>query len=315
MSAIVVKNLCKTYKNGLQAVNGINLTIDEGDFYALLGPNGAGKTTIIGIITSLITKTAGEVCIGGFDLDSTWQKARALLGVVPQEINLNTFETCWDVVIQQAAYYGVPSRHAKQKAKQLFQQLDLWHKRDKTTNTLSGGMKRRLMIIRALVHDPKILILDEPTAGVDVEIRQSMWSFLSQYQRQGLTVLLTTHYLEEAENLCHHIAILDRGEVVKVCPTRELLRQLEQETLVFNLEKSYDVAPKLTGFATTLTAPDTLEVEIQRGQNLNAVFEQFNQHDIAVMSMRNKASRLEQLYMRLIDQKNRAGADIAEGKR
>ncbi len=304
MSAIVVKHLCKTYRNGFQAIKEVNLTIGEGDFYALLGPNGAGKTTIIGIITSLVKKTSGEVFISGLDLDKRWEEARALIGVVSQEINLNPFETCWDVVIQQAAFYGILPRHAKQKAVQLFKQLDLWSKRQQPVCTLSGGMKRRLMIIRALAHGPKILILDEPTAGVDVEIRQSMWAFLSQMQREGLTILLTTHYLEEAENLCNHIAILDHGEVIKKCTTQELLRQLEREILVFNLEVSYDSVPTLQGFTTALTAPDMLEVEIQRGQNLNGIFEQLNRHNISVVSMRNKTNRLEQLFVNLITQKS-----------
>ena len=301
MSAICVRNLQKTYKNGFQAVKGIDLTVNEGDCYALLGANGAGKTTTIGIITSVTNKTAGKVSIGGFDLETQWDSARALLGVVPQEINLNVFETCWHTMLWQAAYYGMPMRQAKQNAEDLLKQLDLWDKHEVQARMLSGGMKRRLMIARALVHNPKILILDEPTAGVDVEIRKAMWDFLQQRRQQGLTIVLTTHYLEEAENLCNRVAIIQQGEIVQECEMRELLRQLECETLVFELEKSEKTTPILAGFTTRLINAETIEVDIQRGQNLNCVFQQLNKKDISVMSMRNKSNRLEQLFVGMIN--------------
>lgn len=299
-AAISVNNLQKTYKNGFQAVKDISLTINEGDFYALLGPNGAGKTTTIAIITSLVNKTAGEIKIGGFDLATQWQQARALLGVVPQEVNLNVFETCWSTMLQQAAYYGIRPSQAKHNAENLLKQLDLWGKRKAQARMLSGGMKRRLMIARALVHDPKILILDEPTAGVDIEIRQAMWEFLQQRRHDGLTIVLTTHYLEEAESLCNRIAIMNHGTVIRECNMHDLLRELNNLTLVFDLEKPQNKAPELKGFDTRLRDPETLEVDIKKGQNLNCVFAQLNKQSISVMSLRNKANRLEQLFVNMI---------------
>lgn len=299
--AIQIRALTKTYKNGVQALKGVDLTVNRGDFYALLGPNGAGKTTTTGILSSTVNKTSGEIVINGFDLTKQWQQARPLLGVVPQEVNMNPFETCHRTLIQQAAYYGVDKKRAKANTELLLKQLELWEKRDSQVRTLSGGMKRRLMIARALVHDPEILLLDEPTAGVDIEIRQSMWKFLNERQKNGLTIVLTTHYLEEAENFCNRIAIINHGEVAVECTMRELLSQADLITLVFDLETPQSQTPALKGFDTRLTDPQILEVDIKRGQNLNCIFKQLNTQNISVMSMRNKSNRLEQLFVNMVN--------------
>jgi len=298
--AIQIMDLHKRYGNGFDALKGINLTVNPGDFYALLGPNGAGKSTTIGMLTSLVTITSGEILINGFAFKQNLSKAKALMGVVPQEINVNSFEKCEQILLQQAMYYGVSIKKAKPRVEALLKQLELWEKRNTPAGKLSGGMKRRLMIARALVHDPKILILDEPTAGVDVEIRQSMWHFLQDLNQKGLTIVLTTHYLEEAESLCNRIGIINHGKLVIETTMRQLLSQLERETLLFDLAKSRNTAPTLKGFPTRLRSADVLEVDIQRGQELNCVFRQLNDKNIDVLSVRNKANRLEQLFMELV---------------
>ena len=304
-AAIDIRGLAKTYGNGFQALKRIDLTINKGDFYALLGPNGAGKSTTIGILTSLVTKSQGSVSINGVDLFAAPSQAKALLGIVPQEYNLNIFEPCWQIMVNQAAFYGIPRKEAASRAESLLKQLELWDKRNTPSGKLSGGMKRRLMIARALVHDPEILILDEPTAGVDVEIRQSMWAFLQKRKQRGLTIVLTTHYLEEAESLCNRVAIIDRGEIVSETTMKSLLSQLEQETLVFYLDKPLKKEPKIAGFTSRLVDDQILEVDIKRGQALNEVFTALSSCSVPVSSMRNKANRLEQLFMRLVHENDK----------
>ena len=302
--AISITGLSKRYHNGFEALQNIDLTVNKGDFYALLGPNGAGKSTTIGILTSLVNRSAGEVLIDGIDLARHPSLAKAKLGVVPQEYNINIFETCWQILTNQAAFYGVSKPVAQQRTIQLLKQLELWDKRNTIAGNLSGGMKRHLMIARALVHDPQILILDEPTAGVDVEIRQSMWRFLVERNKKGLTVVLTTHYLEEAESLCNRVVIIDHGKIVLETTMRDLLSQLEQEVLIFYLEKPMRCDPKIQGFSYSMIDDHTLEIEVKRGQVLNEIFAALNRCDIPVTSMRNKANRLEQLFMRLVNEKN-----------
>ncbi len=303
-SAISITGLSKRYHNGFEALKNVDLTVNKGDFYALLGPNGAGKSTTIGILTSLVNRSAGEIIIDGIDLARHPSLAKDKLGVVPQEYNINIFETCWQILMNQAAFYGVSKPVAQQRTIQLLKQLELWDKHNTIAGKLSGGMKRRLMIARALVHDPQILILDEPTAGVDVEIRQSMWRFLVERNKKGLTVVLTTHYLEEAESLCNCVAIIDHGKIVLETTMRDLLSQLEQEVLIFYLEKPIRCDPKIQGFSYSMIDDHTLEIEVKRGQMLNEIFAALNRCDIPVTSMRNKANRLEQLFMRLVNEKN-----------
>jgi len=302
--AISIKGLNKRYGNGFEALQHVDLTVNKGDFYALLGPNGAGKSTIIGILTSLVNRSAGEIFINGIDLARNPSAAKAKLGVVPQEYNINIFETCLQILMNQAAFYGIPKAIAQQRTIELLKQLELWDKRNSISGTLSGGMKRRLMIARALVHDPEILILDEPTAGVDVEIRQAMWRFLVARNKQGLTVVLTTHYLEEAESLCNCVAIIDHGEIMLETTMRTLLSQLEKEVLIFYLEKPMQGIPKLAGFTYSVIDDHTLEIEIKRGQVINEIFASLNRCNIPVISMRNKSNRLEQLFMHLVNDKN-----------
>ncbi|MDF2530383.1 MAG: transporter ATP-binding protein, partial [Gammaproteobacteria bacterium] len=294
----------KIYKNGFVALKGIDLMVKQGDFYALLGPNGAGKSTTIGIVTSLVNKTAGEVKVLGVDLHQHPAIAKSFLGVVPQEVNLNIFETPWQILINQAGYYGVNRAVAKQRAEQYLKQMDLWAKKDVQARMLSGGMKRRLMIARALMHQPKILILDEPTAGVDVEIRQAMWSFLTELNKQGVTVILTTHYLEEAESLCNQVAIINKGEIIENTSMKALLLQLESETLVLYPGKALQVAPKLQNFPCSLIDERTLEVEIKKGQALSELFAELNQLGIEISSMRNKSNRLEKLFIDMVKRGN-----------
>ena len=304
INALEIKGLKKTYKNGFCALKGIDLTIKEGDFFALLGPNGAGKSTTIGIITSLIMKSAGTVRILGHDLDTETAEAKRLMGVVPQEINLNIFETPLQILINQASYYGILPRIALPRAQALLKQMDLWEKRGVQARMLSGGMKRRLMIARALIHQPKFLILDEPTAGVDVEIRQSMWALLKDLNAKGTTILLTTHYLEEAENLCRHIAIINKGEIIKLSAMRALLSELETETLVLYLTHPIEKAPVLVDFASRLIDEKTLEVDVNKQQNLNSLFMALNAAHIEVQSLRNKSNRLERLFINLVGSEN-----------
>lgn len=301
-TALAIKSLKKTYANGTSALKGIDLTVEEGDFFALLGPNGAGKSTTIGIITSLVNKTEGHVSIFGHDLDNEKEAAKACIGVVPQEFNFNIFVKIFDCLVTQAGYYGVPLKTAKTTAEFFLHKLDLWQKRDNQIRTLSGGQKRRLMIARALMHQPRLLILDEPTAGVDIEIRRAMWDFIKELNKQGTTVVLTTHYLEEAENLCKNIAIINHGEIVENTSMRALLRKLNIETFVLNLADPIHFAPELKDFTCRLVDETTLEIDLHRTQSLNALFTEINQNTaLQVMSLRNKANRLEELFIRLIN--------------
>lgn len=299
MNALTIENLTKIYSNGVQALNGISFSVKEGDFFALLGPNGAGKSTTIGIITSLVNKTSGKIAVFGHDIDHDFPKAKACVGVVPQEFNFSIFEKVLQVVVNQAGYYGIPKREAEQRAEKYLKKLQLWEKRDQQTRTLSGGMKRRLLIARALIHEPKLLILDEPTAGVDIEIRRSMWEFLREINIQGTTIILTTHYLEEAETLCKNIAIIDKGNLIKHTNMKSLLAQLHTETFVFYLKNPLNSTPKLIGFNTELLDDSTLAIELNSDQSLNDVFDQLRAQNIVINSMRNKVNRLEELFVRL----------------
>ena len=303
MNALSIHNLVKTYPNGVQALKGITFEVAEGEFTALLGPNGAGKTTSIGIVTSLVNKTSGKVEVFGHDIDTEIEIAKSCIGLVPQEINFNQFEKIFDIVVNQAGYYGIPRRLAKQRAEKYLKQLHLWERRDDMSRNLSGGMKRRLMIARALVHEPKLLILDEPTAGVDIEIRRSMWDFLRRINKEGITIILTTHYLEEAENLCRRVAIIDHGKIIEYGRTKDLLAKLHTETFVLNLRQPLDNLPPLDGYAVTQVDDTTLEVEVSKQQNINALFELLSKDKIQVLSMRNKVNRLEELFVRLVEGK------------
>ena len=308
MNALSLRNLAKTYSNGVQALKGVDLDVEQGDFFALLGPNGAGKTTLIGIVTSLVNKTAGQACVFGHDIDRQLEAAKACIGVVPQEVNFNMFETPFTIVVNQAGFYGIPRPVARQRAEQYLKQLQLWDKRDKMSRGLSGGMKRRLMIARALMHEPRLLVLDEPTAGVDIEIRRSMWEFLREINARGTTIILTTHYLEEAETLCRNIAIIDGGRIVERDRMSSLLRRLNTETFVLNLHNLLERAPMLPGYATKLVDGHTLEVEISKEQNLNELFSRLSAAGIEVLSMRNKVNRLEEIFMRLVEGRGPAAA-------
>jgi ABC-2 type transport system ATP-binding protein len=307
MNALSVRGLTKTYKNGVQALKGIDLDVEQGDFFALLGPNGAGKTTLIGIVTSLVNKTGGVASVFGHDIDRELEAAKACIGIVPQELNFNQFETPYTIVVNQAGFYGIPRAVARERAEKYLKQLQLWDKRDKMSRGLSGGMKRRLMIARALVHEPRLLILDEPTAGVDIEIRRSMWEFLREINEHGTTIILTTHYLEEAETLCRNIAIINGGQIVERDRMSNLLRKLNTETFVLNLRDALAAAPKLEGYDVVLIDNHTLEVETAKEQNLNDVFARLSALGIEVLSMRNKVNRLEEIFMRLIEKNGLGG--------
>src|SRR5579864_7801561 len=313
MNALSVRGLTKTYKNGVQALKGVDLDVEKGDFFALLGPNGAGKTTLIGIITSLVNKTAGEAQVFGHDIDRELEAAKACIGVVPQEINFNMFETPFTIVVNQAGFYGIPRGVARQRAEKYLKQLQLWDKRGGMSRGLSGGMKRRLMIARALMHEPRLLILDEPTAGVDIEIRRSMWDFLREINSRGTTIILTTHYLEEAETLCRNIAIIDGGRIVERDRMSSLLRRLNTETFVLNLRDSLGEAPKLEGYGIVLVDDHTLEVEVSKNESLNEIFARFSGLGIEVLSMRNKVNRLEEIFMQLVEGRGAAGESGREG--
>jgi len=308
--ALEISALAKTYKGGFQALKGIDLTVRQGDFFALLGPNGAGKSTSIGVITSLVNKTGGQVKVFGYDIDADLEKAKSFIGLVPQEFNFSQFEPLVNILVNQAGYYGVTKPVALQRAEKYLKQLELWDKRDEPARALSGGMKRRLMIARALMHEPQMLILDEPTAGVDIELRRSMWDFLRELNEQGITIILTTHYLEEAEMLCRNIAIIDGGEIVEDTSMKKLLAQLDVETFVFDLQPNLTLAV-LTQFAEQshsiayrVVDDHTLEVDLNKSQNLNQVFEQLSAANIDVISMRNKSNRLEALFVSLINKKS-----------
>ncbi|MAF16842.1 MAG: ABC transporter [Marinomonas sp.] len=298
--AIEIKDLKKRYDNGFEALKGVDLTVEQGDFFALLGPNGAGKSTTIGILCSLVNKSAGSVRIFGVDIDQDFAKAKLHLGVVPQEFNFNVFETVFNVVVTQAGFYGIPLELAKERAEKYLKQLDLWDKKDTQSRMLSGGMKRRLMIARALIHEPKVLILDEPTAGVDIELRRSMWEFIKELNEQGTTIILTTHYLEEAEQLCRNIAIINSGEIVENTSVKALLKTLSSETFVLDLDLSLS-SVELDGYEMNLVGDgSSIEVAVMKGQNLNDVFNYLNQLNVKVVSMRNKSNRLEELFVKLI---------------
>lgn len=305
--ALELDNLKKTYKGGVEAVKGINLQVEEGDFFALLGPNGAGKSTSIGIISSLVHKTGGKVRVFGYDIDSQLVQAKLCIGLVPQEFNFNQFETPLQIVVNQAGYYGVPRAEAHQRAERYLKQLDLWEKRNARARELSGGMKRRLMIARALMHNPRLLILDEPTAGVDIELRRSMWEFLQQINQEGVTIILTTHYLEEAEMLCRNIGIIDKGTLVECTTMKALLAKLDMETFVLDLDKPLSDVPPFGHITGRLIDPTTLEVDVARAQGLNSVFTELTSQNIEVLSMRNKTNRLEELFVELVE--NAKGGD------
>ncbi len=301
MKALTLEHLNKTYKGGVVALRDVNLTVEEGDFFGLLGPNGAGKSTMIGIISSLVTKTAGRVVVFDHDLDRHTWEAKASLGLVPQEFNFNNFETVEQIVLNQAGYYGIRRRLARQRAERYLRELGLWEKRRAVSRTLSGGMKRRLMIARALVHEPRLLILDEPTAGVDIELRRSMWEFLRRInQEYGVTIILTTHYLEEAESLCRNIAIIDEGRIIENTDTQSLLTRLSTHDFVLDLKHPLEQLPAKLTFNVRQLSPRQLEVEIHKHQTLTALFSELAQAGIEVSSMKNKSNRLEELFLRLL---------------
>ena len=300
MKALSIKDLRKTYKNGVEAVKGVSFEVEEGDFFGLLGPNGAGKTTIIGIVTGLVNKTSGKVSVFGINTDKDFDSAKKLIGIVPQEMNFNIFEKVFDIVVDQAGYYGIPRKIASERAEKYLKQLGLWEKRSMPSRTLSGGMKRRLMIARGLVHEPKLLILDEPTAGVDVELRREMWDFLTDLSKKGITIILTTHYLEEAELLCRNIAIINKGNIIENTSKKGLLAKLDKETYLLDLEKPFKEFSGLKEFNIIKIDETTLEVEITKKQNINKVFSLLEKQGIVVKSMRNKTNRLEELFLDLV---------------
>ena len=306
MKALSIRGLVKQYRTGVQALKGVDLDVEEGDFFALLGPNGAGKSTLIGICTTLVNKTAGSVHIFGHDMDRDLEAAKACIGVVPQELNLNQFETCETIVVNQAGFYGIPRDVARERAEKYLTKLQLWEKRHSMARSLSGGMKRRLMIARALMHEPKLLILDEPTAGVDIEIRRTMWDFLRELNASGTTIILTTHYLEEAEMLCRNIAIIDRGRIAESDRMDRLLLKLHTESFVFSLRAPVAVAPQLAGYDISRLDDHTLEVEVSKDRDLNELFARLSADGIHVISMRNKVNRLEEIFMRLVDKSGAA---------
>ena len=304
MKALELSELSKTYPNGVAALKGIDLCVEEGDFFALLGPNGAGKSTTIGIVTSLVTKTGGTAKVFGHDIDRDFSAAKACIGLVPQELNLNQFEKVESIVATQGGYYGLPRRVALERAEKYLRELQLWDRRRDIARSLSGGMKRRLMIARALVHEPRLLILDEPTAGVDIEIRRSMWEYLRKVNAEGVTIILTTHYLEEAETLCRNVAIIDQGSIIENDRMSRVLRKLHMETFVLTLESELHAVPALDGYTVRLVDPLTLEVDVESRHGINELFQALTVAGLKVTSMRNKANRLEELFIRLVDQKN-----------
>jgi len=304
--ALAIDQLSKTYEGNFQALKGISLAVQQGDFFALLGPNGAGKSTTIGIICSLVLKTSGSVSIFGCDIDSDFSQAKQHVGVVPQEFNFNQFEKPIDILINQAGYFGIPRDIAIQRAEKYLRQLGLWDKSHVPSRTLSGGMKRRLMIARALMHEPKLLVLDEPTAGVDIELRRSMWEFLREINASGTTIILTTHYLEEAESLCRNVAIIDHGQIVQNTSIRELLSQLNKELFVLDIRETLSDCPTIEGYPLTRVDANTLEVEVEKSQSINQLFEVLSKQGIHVLSMRNKTNRLEELFFTMVE-KNLTG--------
>ena len=305
--ALAISQLSKTYDGNFQALKGISLTVKQGDFFALLGPNGAGKSTTIGIICSLVLKTSGTVSIFGCDIDTDFSQAKQYVGVVPQEFNFNQFEKPIDILVNQAGYFGIPREIAVERAEKYLRQLGLWEKSHAPSRELSGGMKRRLMIARAMIHEPKLLVLDEPTAGVDIELRRSMWDFLRQINAQGTTIILTTHYLEEAESLCRNVAIIDHGQIVKNTSIKELLQQLNKELFVLDIREEITATPEIAGYPITLVDGHTLEVEVEKSQSINQLFAVLSERGIHVLSMRNKTNRLEELFIKMVE-KNLSGA-------
>jgi len=301
INALTIENLSKTYPNGVEALKGIDLQVEAGDFFALLGPNGAGKSTAIGIICSLVNKTSGSAEVFGYDIETQRDSAKSCIGLVPQEFNFNQFEPVIEIVINQAGYYGIPRNEARERAEFYVQKLGLWGKRLDIARELSGGMKRRLMIARALVHEPKLLILDEPTAGVDIEIRRSMWNFMQETNAQGTTIILTTHYLEEAENLCKNIAIINNGLMVEHTAMSTLLTRLHAETFLLNLQEPLQTLPTIEGYKLMLIDRDTISVEISRDQTINHLFNQLDKHNIRVLSLRNKTNRLEEVFINMME--------------
>ena len=301
MNALSIRNLRKIYNNGFEALKGINLDVDQGDFFALLGPNGAGKSTAIGIISSLVNSTSGSVNIFGHDLHKDREQAKSCLGVVPQEINFNQFDTVKAIVFNQAGYYGIPRKQALERTEICLKQMDLWDKRDTVSRRLSGGMKRRVMIARAMVHEPKLLILDEPTAGVDIEIRRSMWKMMQTLNDNGTTIILTTHYLEEAESLCRNIAIIDQGNIVEHSDMASLLARLHVDHFVLDLSQPLQTTPVISGYQIEQVSDKVLNVLVPKEIGLNALFNQLSSLNIRVVSLKNKTNRLEQLFLNLID--------------
>lgn len=304
MTALEINNLTKIYPNKVIALNSINLNVNQGDFFALLGPNGAGKSTAISIICDLTKKTSGSVKIFGHCIDENNDAAKSCIGIVPQEINFSLFETCLEIVVNQGGFYGIKRSHAIKRAEKYLRKLNLWEKRNERSRNLSGGMKRRLMIARALVHEPKMLILDEPTAGVDVELRRSMWDFLIEINRQGVTIVLTTHYLEEAESLCKNIAIINRGKIVENTSMKQLLSKLNKETFILDLNNPIKELPNLDEYNLKLIDSTTIEVEVDRERNINELFEILTKKNINITSMRNKTNRLEELFIKLLNDKD-----------
>ena len=303
--ALELTDLRKVYATGVEALRGINLTVEEGDFYALLGPNGAGKSTTIGIITSLVNKSSGSVKVFGYDLDKELVQVKQQIGLVPQEFNFNPFETVQQIVVNQAGYYGVPRNEAIKRSEKYLKQSNLWEKRNVRARMLSGGMKRRLMIARALMHEPRLLILDEPTAGVDIELRREMWSFLRELNQNGTTIILTTHYLEEAEMLCRNIGIIQSGELIENTSMKSLLAKLQFETFLFDIAPIKQ-APTITGYPIQMEDEQTIAVEVARNQGVNDLFAQFSQQGINVLSMRNKSNRLEELFLKITEESHEA---------
>lgn len=299
--ALTIENLSKVYDNGFEALKGISLTVEQGDFYALLGPNGAGKSTTIGIICSLVSKSGGRVQVFDADIDADFPGAKKYLGIVPQEFNFNMFETSFDVVVNQGGYYGMPRKLAQERAEKYLKALGIWDKRHVASRTLSGGMKRRLMIARALVHEPKLLILDEPTAGVDIEMRRSMWDFLQKINAEGTTIILTTHYLEEAEALCRHIGIINHGKIVEDTSMKELLRRLQREVFILDCVEDLPENVSIPGFTTSRLDIHSMEVEVEKGQRINDVFAELDRQGIHIGSMRNRANRLEEMFVKLVE--------------
>ncbi len=304
LKALTLKNLRKVYRDSIVALSGIDLSVKEGDFFALLGPNGAGKTTAIGIITSLVNKTSGTVSVFGHNIDKEPEAAKACIGIVPQEVNLNLFERNKDILINQAGYYGVPREEAKRRAEKYLKAVHLWERRNDIARNLSGGMKRRLMIARALVHEPRLLILDEPTAGVDIEIRRSMWELMRKINDGGMTIILTTHYLEEAESLCRNIAIIDEGRLIENDTMVSVVSKLQNEVFVLTLTEPIKEAPILEGYTVRLRNNQEIEVEVAKEQGLNGLFEEISKKSLYISSMRSRSNRLEELFIRLVENKN-----------